>query len=86
VPFSFSITPPLLFKQIPVHLRRLNTTGIIFLNIKMNTTPITLTLNLTGQLTIDPQNLEQLISGLQIPNSSSGPAIPTDNQKKLLHA
>jgi len=26
----------------------------------MNTTPITLSLTLTGQLTIDPQNLEQL--------------------------
>ena len=38
-----------------------------FLNIKMITpSPITLTLNLTGQLAIDPQNLEQLISGLQI--------------------
>jgi hypothetical protein len=32
-----------------------------FLNIKMITpSPITLTLNLTGQLAIDPQNLEQL--------------------------
>jgi len=76
VPFGFSIAPPLLFKQIPVHLRRLNTTGITFLNIKMITpSQITLNLNITGQLTIDPKNLEQLISGLQIQapaqNSSS---------------
>ena len=61
-----------------------NTARIVFVNIKskfpgMNTTPITLTLNITGQLTIDPQNLEQLISGLQIQSpTSSGPAIPTD--------
>src|ERR1039458_2229641 len=46
----------------------------------MNTTPITLNLNITGQLTIDPKNLEQLISGLQIqsPNQLSVPASPTD--------
>ena len=45
----------------------------------MNTTPITLNLNITGQLTIDPQNLDQLISGLQIRSlNQSGPAIPTD--------
>jgi hypothetical protein len=48
-----------------------HTAGIVFVIIKskfpgMNTTPITLNLNLTGQLTIDPQTLEQLISGLQI--------------------
>jgi len=83
-----SIAPSRFFKQIRVHLRRLNTTGIIFLNIKMNTpSPITLTLTLTGQLTIDPQNLEQLMSGLQIqaPTShqSSSPALATTDQKSL---
>ena len=52
----------------------------------MNTTsPITLNLNISGQLTIDPQNLERLISGLQIqtpvPNQSSVPATTTTDKK-----
>ncbi len=35
---------------------------------------ITLNLNITGLLTIDPKNLEQLISGLQIQNSNPSAA------------
>jgi excisionase family DNA binding protein len=54
----------------------------------MNTTSqITLTLNITGQLTIDPQNLEQLSLACksQAPTShqSSSPAFATTDQKSL---
>ena len=42
----------------------------------MNT--ITLTLNITGQLTIDAKGLEQFFSGLQIQNPEPAPKITTE--------
>jgi hypothetical protein len=62
--------PPLPLKKVPVNRHSFNTARIVFVNIKskfpaMNTTP-TITLNLTGQLTINPKNLEQLSRCLQI--------------------
>ena len=66
---------------------------VAFLDLKskflgMNTTsPIVLNLNITGQLTIDPKELERLISGLQIqtpvPNQPSMSSIATTDKKLL---
>jgi len=48
----------------------------------MNTsTPTTITINITGQLTIDPKNLDQVLSGLKIQTPSQTPAPPTDPTK-----
>jgi len=55
----------------------------------MNTIPLTLTLNVTGELTIDPKNLEQLFQGLRIRNPNPSPTptaaeAPTRPQTSIL--
>ena len=49
--------------------------------ITMNTTTATLTINLTGQLTIDSKSLEQLFSGLNIQIPSPSPTHSEHAQK-----